>query len=250
MERKIIYLERTGSTNEDAKRLGAEGAKEGTIVVADCQESGKGRRGRNWVSPPGINLYFTLLLKPEFAPEQASMLTLLMALSVAQALKKEAAVRPGIKWPNDIVLGQKKVCGILTELTMEAGRIQSVVIGVGINMYQTEFTERIRSTATSLALEGAGQVERMDLLHVIMNDFEANYQVFLKNRNLSGLKDAYESFLVNRGKEVRVLDPVGEYTGIALGIDEKGELLVKLGDGRIERVYAGEVSVRGIYGYV
>lgn len=250
MERKIIYLERTGSTNEDAKRLGAEGAKEGTIVVADCQESGKGRRGRNWVSPPGTNLYFTLLLKPEFAPEQASMLTLIMALSVAQALKQEAAVNPGIKWPNDIVLGQKKVCGMLTELTMEAGRIQSVVIGVGINVYQTEFPEEIRSTATSLALEGAEQMERMDLLNVIMNCFEANYQIFLENGNLSGLKDDYESFLVNRGKEVRVLDPAGEYTGTALGIDDKGELLVKLCDGRIERVYAGEVSVRGIYGYV
>lgn len=250
MERKIIYLERTGSTNEDAKRLGAEGAKEGTVVAADCQESGKGRRGRNWVSPPGANLYFTLLLKPEFAPGQASMVTLIMALSVAQALKQEAAVSPGIKWPNDIVLGKKKVCGILTELTMEAQRIQSVVIGVGINMYQTEFPEEIHSTATSLALEGTKRVERMDLLNVVLDCFEENYQVFLKDENLSGLKDAYESFLVNRRKEVRVLDPAGEYTGTALGIDEKGELLVRLDDGRIQKVYAGEVSVRGIYGYV
>lgn len=250
MERNIIYLERTGSTNEDAKKMAAEGAAEGTVIVAGCQDAGKGRRGRNWVSPPGTNLYFTLLLKPDFSPDKASMLTLVMALSVAQALEREAKICPGIKWPNDIVHNGKKLCGILTEMTLDSGVIGGVVIGVGINVSQTDFPEELQSTATSLKLEGAVVPERMQLLNCILEYFDKNYEIYLQRLNLSGLRESYEGYLVNRGKEVRVLDPAGEYEGRALGINESGELLVETANGSVQKVYAGEVSVRGIYGYV
>lgn len=250
MGRQVVYLERTGSTNQDAKRLAENGAESGTLVVTDCQETGKGRRGRSWVSPSGVNIYFTLLLRPDFAPDKASMLTLVMALSVAQAIEKQTGREAGIKWPNDIVMEGKKVCGILTEMTLEEAEIQSVVIGTGINVGQTEFPEEIRERATSLALVCGKSIPRSALIAEIMSCFEANYAIFEKSLNLSALKEAYEGFLLNLGKEVRVLDPAGEYGGRAKGINDNGELLVELADGSINCVYAGEVSVRGIYGYV
>lgn len=250
MKRNIIYYERTGSTNEDAMRLAKEGAASGTVIVADFQEAGKGRRGRNWVSPPGSNLYFTLILKPDFAPDKAAMLTLVMALSVAQALEDKTGISPGIKWPNDIVINGKKVCGILTEMTLEAASIEAVVIGVGVNVSQTDFPDDLKDSATSLRLEGVQQIERMQLLDCILEYFDKNYKIYLQKLDLSGLREAYEAYLVNCGKEVRVLEPTGEYEGRALGINENGELLVETKESGIQRIYAGEVSVRGIYGYV
>lgn len=250
MKRKIIYLERTGSTNEDAKRLAKEGVESGTVILADSQEAGKGRRGRDWISPPGSNLYFTLLLTPDFAPDKAAMLTLVMALSVAQALKKETGLVPGIKWPNDIVIGGRKVCGILTEMSLDADAIESVVIGVGVNVSQRDFPEELRSVATSLALQGVDAPDRMQLLECILEYFDKNYKIYLQRLDLSELKESYEAYLVNRGKEVCVLEPAGEYEGWALGINESGELLVETKERGIQRIYAGEVSVRGIYGYV
>ncbi len=246
----MVYLERTGSTNQDAKRLAEEGAQDGTLVVTDCQETGKGRRGRGWVSPPGINIYFTLLLRPQFQPDKASMLTLVMALSVAQAIERRTGYIPGIKWPNDIVMDGKKVCGILTEMTLEEEYIQSVVIGVGINVGQTDFPEEIKDKATSLALKCGTGTARSSLIAGIMERFEKNYALFEKNLDLSDLKDTYETYLVNKNREVRILDPAGEFEGRAEGINEKGELLIELPDGSVRRVYAGEVSVRGLYGYV
>lgn len=249
MKYNIIRLERTGSTNEDAKRLAKEGAPEGTVVVADSQDAGKGRRGRKWISPPGSNLYFTLLLKPDFSPDRASMLTLVMALSVAEALESVAGIEFGIKWPNDIVLNRKKICGILTEMTMQDGVIEGLVIGVGVNVSQKEFPEELQTTATSLQLEGLS-CERMELLNCILECFTKNYEAFLKCLDLGRLKARYEEKLLNRGKEVRVLEPSGEYGGRALGINENGELLVETFDGKVKEIFAGEVSVRGIYGYV
>lgn len=250
MGKNLVYLDCTGSTNQDAKRLAEEGAPSGTLVVTDCQKEGKGRRGRGWDSPAGINIYFTLLIKPSFSPDKASMLTLVMALSVAQALEQECNIRPGIKWPNDIVAEGKKVCGILTEMTLEAEYIQSVVIGTGINVGQTEFPEELKEKATSLALVCEKPPVRSALIARIMQCFEANYEIFEQQLSLAPLRDAYQAYLVNRDREVCVLDPAGEYRGIARGIDEGGQLLVELPDGEKKTVYAGEVSVRGIYGYV
>ncbi|HJC23664.1 MAG TPA: biotin--[acetyl-CoA-carboxylase] ligase [Candidatus Eisenbergiella merdavium] len=247
--KNLIFRPVTGSTNIDAKAAAEEGAPEGTLVVTERQEAGRGRRGRGWDSPEGCNLYFTLLLRPGCTPDQACMLTLVMALAVTKAVRK-LGVDAGIKWPNDIVVSGKKVCGILTEMSAEPDFIHYVVIGTGINVNQESFPEEISATATSLRLEKGERIGRAGLLSAVMEQFESAYQTFCSTWDLSALTAEYESMLLNKDRPVRVLDPKGEFEGTARGINEKGELLVERRDGRLACVYAGEVSVRGIYGYV
>lgn len=253
--RKLYYYDSTGSTNTDAKRLAEEGNPHGTVVVADIQTTGKGRRGRNWQTLSGTSLSFTLLLRPEFVPDKASMITLVMALSVAEAVEEITGVAAGIKWPNDIVMNRKKICGMLTEMTMtpEMDEIQYVVVGTGINVNNAgpeEFQEEVRPKATSLRIETGQQYNRAKLLDKVLQRFEENYAIFLETLDLSGLRERYQKHLLNIGAQVRVLDPAGEYTGTAEGIDMQGELIVMKENGERIPVYAGEVSVRGLYGYV
>ncbi len=247
---EIYYYEETGSTNIDAKRLGEEGAAHGTIVVADKQNAGRGRRGRAWQSPAGKDIYFTILLRPSFEPDKASGLTLVMALSVAQAVERKCSLKAGIKWPNDVVLNGKKICGILTEMNMETDYIQHVVIGVGINVNLDEMPEEISQTATSILWESGEKTARAELLQEVLARFEENYGMYEKESDLSYMLEEYNSYLVNVGKQVKVLDPKGEFEGIARGINASGELLIETPDGKVAEVYAGEVSVRGMYGYV
>ena len=262
--KRLSYFDATDSTNVQAKKLAEEGAPDGTLVVADQQSAGRGRRGRTWASPAGTNLYFTLLLRPRIAPDRASMLTLVMALAVAKGIREilEPGEAPGgehagkkssigIKWPNDIVADGRKVCGILTELSLsvELGSIDYLVIGVGINVGRQEFPEELQGRAIALE-EMTAQVNRSELLNAVLTAFEAYYADFLATQDLSRLKEDYDTLLVNLGRQVRVLDPKGEYEGVAKGIRGSGELIVELPDGEVRDVYAGEVSVRGIYGYV
>lgn len=246
----IYFYEETGSTNIDAKRLADEGASHGTVVVADKQNAGRGRRGRSWQSPLGKDIYFTILLKPDFAPDRASGLTLVMALSVVQAIEDFCNIRAEIKWPNDIVVNGKKICGILTEMSLELDYISHVVIGTGINVNLDEIPKELQESASSLLLECGHSVARAELLQKILVRFEYNYSIFLNSLDMSGLLKQYDKYLVNKGKQVRVLDPKGEFEGLALGINAAGELLVKLKEGEVVSVYAGEISVRGLYGYV
>lgn len=248
--REVVCLQTTVSTNLDAKRLIEEGGKDGTLVLAEQQTKGRGRRGRTWESKPGHSIYMSLALKPEFEPDKASMLTLVMAYAVAKAIRRVSGLKVQIKWPNDIVLNGRKVCGILTEMHLVKSRIQSVIIGVGINVNQTMFADEIKDLATSLFLEGGCKIARAELVAWTMKYFEEVYEQFLFEQNLDFLKKGYEDMLVNRNKEVRVLEPQGEYEGVALGISGEGELIVQKKDGKEVCVYAGEVSVRGIYGYV
>lgn len=246
----VSFYDTVNSTNLRAKLDADNGAAEGALVVADMQTAGRGRRGRTWSSPAGLNVYFTLILKPQYVPDKASMVTLVMALAVAEGIHETCGVEAGIKWPNDIVANGKKVCGILTEMSVERDFIHHVVIGVGINVGLQEFAPELAATATSLQAECGRKVPKATLVANIMKAFEKHYEVFQGKADLSGLMGCYNEMLVNRDREVRVLDPKGEYNGIARGINEVGELLVELPDGRVEKVYAGEVSVRGIYGYV
>ncbi|MCX4341004.1 MAG: biotin--[acetyl-CoA-carboxylase] ligase [Lachnospiraceae bacterium] len=279
--RKLYCRRETGSTNNDAKRCGEEGDPHGTVVVADMQNAGKGRRGRAWQTTPGTALSFSILLRPDFPAQRASMITLVMALAVAQAVeaaldgntedsagqaafaeegiesRAEKASDPTvrIKWPNDIVVNRKKVCGMLTEMTMtpEMNEIQYLVVGVGINVNNEsplEFQEEIRDKATSLRIEKGCRLNRAALLQDVLCRFERHYQTFLETLTVSGLREAYQARLQGLDGEVRVLDPAGEYTGISCGINDRGELLVERENGERVAVYAGEVSVRGLYGYV
>ena len=246
---EIHYYEVTDSTNLRAKQLAEEGKPHGTLVVADRQDAGRGRRGKSWTSPPGISVYMSLILKPQIKPQSASMLTLIAGLAVARALKDYAGVSPQIKWPNDIVVHKKKVCGILAELSTEVEEIHYVVVGIGINVRNTEFPEEISSIATSLLLEGKDKIKRAELIGAVCESFEHYYGIFSETNDLSGLKEEYDKYLVNKGRQVRVSDPMEYFEGEAVGITDLGELIVDTEKGR-RLVFAGEVSVRGIYGYV
>ncbi len=245
----ICYFKELDSTNARAKQEADNGAAEGTLVVTDMQTAGRGRRGRSWNSPAGVNLYFTLILKPVYQPDKAAMVTLVMALAVAEGISLTCGMEAEIKWPNDVVVNGKKVCGILTEMNVEHGQIQCVAVGVGVNVGLQEFPPEIADKAASLEAECGKPVSRAALAANILKAFEKYYESFLQELSLSCIRDKYNRRLVNRDREVRVLDPQGEFQGIARGINEFGELLVERDDGSVTIVFAGEVSVRGIYGY-
>ena len=244
-----VYSE-LGSTNNTCKTLVRDHARHGTVVAANCQTAGKGRRGRTWESPADQNIYMSLLLRPEIAPVKAPMLTLVMAYAAAMALRECTGLDVQIKWPNDLVINGKKICGILTEMSTEIDYINYVVIGIGINTNIEQFPEELKQTATSLRIEAGHSIRRSPLIAAIMRWFEKAYAEFMKTEDLSGIQKAYNELLVNCGREVRVLEPKGEWQAEALGINNGGELLVRKADGSETAVYAGEVSVRGIYGYV
>ncbi|MGN0360444.1 MAG: biotin--[acetyl-CoA-carboxylase] ligase [Hominisplanchenecus sp.] len=247
---EIAYFSTVDSTNNQAKRMAEEGAPHGTLVIADEQTGGRGRRGRSWKTPPKSAIAMTLIVRPELAPEKASMLTLVMGMAVAAACRNLLKLPVGIKWPNDVVADGRKICGILTEMSAEIHAIHYLVIGTGINVNMQEFPEEIREIATSLSLQTGYEINRAQLICSCMECFEQYYDIFMETGDLSGLAPLYNQMLVNLDAEVRVLEPGNEYNGICRGINEKGELLVEKEDHVIERVFAGEVSVRGIYGYI
>lgn len=246
----LFCYDAVDSTNTCVMRLAEEGAVHGTVVVADQQNHGKGRRGRNWVSPPGTNIYMSLLLRPDFEVGKAPMLTLLMAYSVAEALIELEQVDAKIKWPNDIVLNKKKICGILTEMMMKEQEIDYVIIGVGINVNGESVPQELKESATTLRIETGRELSREALLARVLEMFEKNYEQFCRAGDLSVIQDDYNRILVNVGKEVQVLEPGKEYRALSQGINHIGELQVEKEDGTKASIFAGEVSVRGIYGYV
>lgn len=248
--KRIIYRKQVDSTNTLARELAEAGAAEGTLVIAEEQTGGRGRRGRNWCTPRETTVAMTLILRPDIPPECASMVTLVMGLAAARAVNKLYPVQAGIKWPNDVVIDGKKVCGILTELLMSANGIRYLVVGIGINANVAEFPEELKGTALSLAQKLGHEVNRAELTAECLFWFEEYYEKFIEARSLAPLKEEYEELLLNRGQTVKVLEPGNEYSGVSRGINEKGELLVQREDGTVTAVYAGEVSVRGIYGYV
>ena len=246
---EIYYFDSIDSTNTKAKELAEEGHPSGTLVVADRQTAGKGRRGRSWESPTGIGIFMTLMLKPEINPNNASMLTLVAAMATTRAIRRVTGVPAMIKWPNDIVMNGKKVCGILTEMSAQFDYINHIVIGIGINVHNEDFPEEIAKTASSLYLESGQHIHRASLIETFLEEFEDVYAEYLKTEDMEGLQKEYDAMLVNRGRQVRVLDPKEPFEGKAMGITKKGELIVDTWESR-KLVSSGEVSVRGIYGYV
>lgn len=248
--REILYLDEVDSTNTAAKKAAENGAVHGTLVVSERQTGGKGRRGRAWDSPRGTGIFMTLILRPNMAPVHASMLTLVAALAVADGIRECTGAESLIKWPNDIVMSGKKICGILTEMSADPDCINYVAVGIGINVNMEEFPEEIRGVAASIFTETGKKTKRSLLISAVMAAFERYYEVFMKTTDMSGLLEDYNGKLANCGRTVRVLDLAGEYSGTAIGIDREGELLVEMEDTTVRRVLSGEVSVRGIYGYV
>ena len=244
----VHFAREIDSTNLWIKRLAKEGAPEGTLALAEFQSAGRGRLGRSWEVPEGTSVMMSILLRPKFEPQYAPMLTLVMGMAVAKAVKT-LGFDVSIKWPNDVVVSHKKICGILTEMGVRDGKIDYAVIGVGINVNIKEFPEEMADKATSLYLESGKEFDRSQIPGLVMEAFEEYYEKFAATCDLSGLKEEYESILANYNQPVRVLakEP---YEGVARGITDGGELLVEKTDGTIVAVSAGEVSVRGLYSYV
>ena len=244
----VHFARETDSTNLWIKRLAKDGAPEGTLALAEFQSAGRGRLGRSWEVPEGTSVMMSILLRPKFEPQYAPTLTLVMGMAVAKAVKN-LGFDVSIKWPNDVVVSHKKICGILTEMGVRDGKIDYAVIGVGINVNIREFPEEMADKATSLYLESGREFDRSQIPGLVMEAFEEYYEKFAATCDLSGLKEEYESILANYNQPVRVLakEP---YEGVARGITDGGELLVEKTDGTIVAVSAGEVSVRGLYSYV
>lgn len=239
-----FYLE-TDSTNTQSK-LNSD-SPDGSLFVTECQKGGKGRLGRAWTSPSGIGIWFTLLLKPNLTPPQVPMITLIAGLAVCRSICK-LGLDARIKWPNDIVIGSKKVCGILTEMSAEMDRVNYVVCGIGINANTESFSEELQVKATSLMLEKGQKIDRCALLQDILYEFEQCYTEFLKN-GFSSFKSEYKKYCVTLNRTVSIIQNNQSTVAEAIDITDDGELIVKI-DGETKVVSSGEVSVRGLYGYI
>lgn len=246
----VFYRKETTSTNEEAKLLAEDGRGQGALVVAENQTAGKGRKGRTWHTDGRNSISFSLILRPDFNMDKVRMIPMVMSIAIADVLTKLTDLDIKIKWPNDIIIDGKKVCGILTEIGTKDDRIDHVIIGVGINLNQKMMPEDIADKATSLLLEKGERYSRADVIVAIMEFFEYYYDIFVSSGDISDMVAVYEGYLVNKDKEVSVHDPKGNYNGVATGINDYGELIIQKDDGKYIRVSSGEVSVRGVYGYV
>ncbi len=240
--RNIIYTEETDSTNEDAKRHSSEA--HGTLFISELQNAGKGRLGRSWESPKGSGICMSLLLKPDILPQDISQITLIAGIAVCRAVGHGAK----IKWPNDIVLGARKVCGILTEMSAEINRVNYVVCGIGINVNTSGFPKELEDRACSIFTETGARTPRNELIASVMNEFEPLYESFINN-GFASAADEYRRLCLTLGKDVRVISHKETVTGTAVDIDNEGGLIVRTSAGTMS-ISSGEVSVRGIYGYV
>lgn len=242
----IVYMDEVDSTSEEAKRQ--KDMPDGTLFVAEVQSAGKGRRGRKWTSARGDGIFMSLLLKPEIDMRDISQVTLAVGIGVCRALRECAGIEAQIKWPNDIVCQGKKICGILTEMTAEIDRVEYLVCGIGINVNQKSFGSELSKKASSLCILAEHKFERTPIIQSALRHIEDAYMMFLKS-GFSTLQDDYRALCVTLGREVRVIRGGEGQTAFARDVNERGELLVER-DGREFAVSSGEVSVRGIYGYI
>lgn len=246
MGQTIYFYEETDTTNNRARELALEGAPEGTLVVAEKQTAGRGRRGKVWESPLGTGIWMSLVLRPQIMPAEASVLTLLCGLATAEAIEVETGLSAGIKWPNDILINGKKAVGILTEMDCEMSEVHFVIPGIGINVNTASFPPEIAEIATSLYLECGKTVSRRRLVHRVLERLEEHYETFLRTGSFAAMLEDYRKHCITLGKEVHVLgrEP---FFAEALDITPEGELLVRRADnGKEEVVFSGEVSIRGV----
>lgn len=248
--RNIYYFDSLDSTNTKAKEMAMD-EEEGTVVVAEEQIKGKGRLGRNWVSPKGKGIWMSIILKPNMLPSEVAKLTLIGAAAVNKALE-EMGIISYIKWPNDIVIQGKKVCGILTEMSCELNIINYVIMGIGINvnLLKEDFSQELVDKATSLKEITGRDLDRKRLLASVLNYFENLYLPFKQRGDISATIDISREKSLLIGKEIRILRGNDEKIGRALDIDEQGGLIIEYKDGTREHIFSGEVSIRGLRGYI
>ena len=243
--RQIVYLPSVDSTNRRARQLAAEGAPHGTLVIADEQTAGRGRRGRGWISPAGEGVFMSLILRPQSHPSEVARLSMQTALAVALSIAQTTGLDARIKWPNDIVCGGRKVCGMLLEMNADEQAVHDVVAGIGINVHQTQFAPEIEKTASSLDLLSGQRVCRAALVRAFLEAFERAEALAAQG----ALMDAYRARSATLGQRVQVIAPAGSFTGTALEVTDSGSMIVEDEEGQRREVLAADVSVRGLMGY-
>ncbi len=243
--RDIIFYETTTSTNDRALEIGrAREHAEGIVVIADSQTRGRGRLGREWISPAGLNLYFSVILQPPFAQQESTILSLSAAASAVRAIKKVTGIHAGIKWPNDIQINEKKTGGILVEYKSGHGTPDMLILGMGLNVNMTldNLPDDIRPLSTSLMIESGSIVNRRGLLAGILAELESSYKLFMKG-DRQKLMNAWAESVSTIGQQVSVKINEQIISGTAAAITENGGLLIRLPDGREEIIHAGDVSI-------
>lgn len=243
--RKIISFKEIDSTNLEAKRLAAAGAETGTVITAERQINGRGRLGRSWASPLNDGLYFSIIVKEEISPDAAAQMTVTAGYCVCVALRALTGLDVKIKWPNDIIYGSKKLCGILTEMSSQGEKLDYAVIGIGINVSNKAFDEDISRKATSLYLESGTEFSKTDVLNAVLKEIDKHYADICNGLSDDVIKP-YADLCATVGRNVKVMRSGAELEGIATAVNKSGELVINA-DGSILTVSSGEVTVQGIY---
>lgn len=242
--KEIHHFAEVASTNDVAKKFAVSGAEEGTVIIAETQTGGRGRVGRGWFSPKG-GVWFSIILRPEVGPEDALRLTLTTAVAVARVIKKTLRLNCEIKWPNDVLIKGKKVCGILTEMTTSGKIVEFVVLGVGINANVSvdSFPEHLRNSATSLKEELGEEVSRERFLQALLEELERYYQMFTR-REFDLILEEWRELAKFLGSHLEVVSCGEKLVGLAVDVDQTGALLIKTRDGKVRRVVSGDISLR------
>lgn len=243
--RRIVCLAETVSTNNDAFRLAEQGADEGTVVLADKQNGGRARLGRNWLSPTGVNLYCSVILRPSCMPYEAPQLTFLSAVAVARSIERNTGLAPQIKWPNDVLINGKKVAGLLNEMSAETDGVNFVILGIGVNlnMDADQFGADLRHPATSLLIESGNKVWRSVFAATMLNELDQLYAEF-RAHGFGPVRDEWQRRCNAHGRHIVVSDGGAEtMRGMFAGIDGSGALLIQGADGSTTRILSGDVRV-------
>jgi len=245
MGKRIHHFQTIDSTNSKAYELALSGAEEGEVVVSESQEKGRGRLGRQWFSPPSLNLYLSVILRPRIPPHQAPLITLMAAVATADAIRKFSGLLPLIKWPNDILLRDRKVAGLLNEIHSEMDRVHFVILGIGVNINvdESKFSKEIRSLATSLKIEMGQTVSRKDFFQSLLLELERWYSIFLEEGGAVVL-NAWRDRANIRGRKVKVTSFGETVAGTAVDVDSDGALILETGDGKQRRVMAGDIEYK------
>ncbi len=245
----ILHFESIDSTNNHAKKIAYE-VPEGTIVISEEQQAGRGRMGKGWSSPKGEGIWMSIILKPMIPPTEASMLTQVAAAAVCKAIREATGLPALIKWPNDIVVNGKKVCGILTEMAGELNEVSYIIVGIGINVNISYFPEELRLNATSLLLENKEKINRNYLTALIINKFAALYSAFIEERNFNLSLDICRVYSAVIGKTIYLVRGEERQQVLALDITDEGLLKIRQSNGEETTIISGEVSIRGEEGYI
>ena len=240
--RDIAYFGELDSTNRKAKEMAAEGAPEGTLVVAEERSRGRGRIGRSWYSPAREGIYMSLILRPKLPPNEAPKITLVTGVSVAEALLAVTPLQPAIKWPNDILVNGRKICGILTETSTEMDAIDFVVVGVGMNVNTPEFPDELNEIGTSIYLETGKAFDRVTLLQEFLHQFEQLYFTFLKS-GFESIGKRWGELSILMGKDVTVQMIDRSCSGRVLKLDRDGALIIRSENGELEKIYSGDIHI-------